>query len=98
MGMHGLSRVTSFEDGSDVQTFEMKGYAFPSTVFAAPGSGYSITVAYSVDGGVNYTNWAAGSVTSFTESVFDAPISHLKFTRAQTESPTTFAESRAGVC
>lgn len=98
MGMHGLSRVTSFEDGSDVQTFEMKGYAFPSTVFAAPGSGYSITVAYSVDGGVNYDNWAAGTVTSYTTSVFDAPISHLKFTRAQTSSPATGNESRAGVC
>lgn len=98
MGMHGLSRVTSFEDGSDVQTFEMKGYSFPSTVFAAPGSGYSITVSYSVDGGVNYTSWSAGSVSSFTESVFDAPISHLKFTRAQTSSPATGNESRAGVC
>lgn len=97
MGQHGLSRSTAFEDG-DVQTFEMKGYAFPSTVWAAPGSGYSIAVAYSVDGGVNYTNWSAGTVTSFTESVFDAPISHLKFTRSQTSSPTTGAESRAGVC
>lgn len=98
MGMHGLSRSTSFEDGSDVQTFEMKGYAFPSTVWAAPGSGYSITVSYSCDGGVNYTNWSAGSVTAYTESVFDAPISHLKFTRAQTSSPATGNECRAGVC
>lgn len=98
MGMHGLSRVTSFEDGNDVQTFEMKGYAFPSTVFADPGSGYSIAVAYSVDGGVNYTNWSAGTVSSFTESVFDAPVSHIKFTRSQTESPATGSTCRAGVC
>lgn len=98
MGMHGVSRITSFEDGNDVQTFELKGYSFPSTVFAAPGSGCSITVAYSVDGGVNYTNWSAGTVTAYAESVFDAPISHLKFTRAQTASPATGSISRAGVC
>lgn len=97
MGMHGLSKAVDFVDG-DVQIVAMKGYSFPSTVWAAPGSGYSITVAYSVDGGVNYTNWSAGTVTSFTESVFDAPISHLKFTRAQTSSPATGNESRAGVC
>lgn len=97
MGMHGLSRSTSFEDG-DVQTFDMKGYAFPSTVWASPGSGYSIAVAYSCDGGTTFTNWAAGTVSSYTESVFDAPISHLRFTRAATESPTSSAVSRAGVC
>jgi len=98
MGMHGVSRITAFEDGVDVQTFDLKGYSFPSTVFADPGSGYSIAVAYSCDGGVNYTNWAAGTVTSYTESVFDAPISHLRFTRAQTESPAVVSISRAGVC
>ena len=98
MGKHGLSRVTAFEDGSDVQTFSMQGYDFPSTVWVSPGSGYSIAVAYSVDGGVTFTNWSAGTVSVYTESVFDAPISHLRFTRSQTASPTTFATSRAGVC
>lgn len=98
MGMHGLSRVTAFEDGSDVQTFEMKGYSFPSSVFADPGSGYSLTVAHSIDGGINYTNWSAGAVTSYTETVYDAPISHLRFTRSQTSSPATGTTSRAGVC
>lgn len=97
MGMHGLSRSTAFEDG-DVQTFAMKGYAFPSTVWARPGSGYSVTVAYSCDGGTTFTNWAAGAVTSYTESVFDAPISHLRFTRAQTVSPDSGVPSAAGVC
>lgn len=97
MGMHGLSRSTTFDDG-DVQTFEMKGYSFPSSVFADPGSGYSLTVAHSIDGGINYTNWSAGAVTSYTETVYDAPISHLRFTRAQTSSPATGTTSRAGVC
>lgn len=98
MGMHGLSRVTEFENGNDVQTFEMKGYAFPSTVFVDPGSGYSIAVAYSIDGGVNYTNWMAGASSSYAESVFDAPVSHIKFTRSQSVSPATGAACRAGVC
>lgn len=98
MGMHGLSRSTEFEDGSDVQTFEMRGYSFPSSVWADPGSGYSITVAHSCDGGVNFTDWQAGAVTSYTEAVYDAPISHLRFTRAQTQSPATGSNCRAGVC
>lgn len=98
MGMHGLSRVTEWENGDDVQTFEMKGYSFPSSVWVDPGSGYSITVAHSCDGGVNYTNWAAGAVSAYTESVYDAPISHLRFTRAQTSSPASGSICRAGVC
>lgn len=97
MGMHGLSRSTVFESG-DVQTFAMQGYAFPSTVWARPGSGYSITVSYSCDGGVTYSTWAAGTVTAYAESVFDAPISHLRFTRSQTASPDSGAVSAAGVC
>lgn len=84
MGMHGLSFSGELSDGTAV-TKDMKGHAFPSTVWVnpAPGSpsGDTVSVWYSVNGGTTYTLWSAGAVSEYTESVFDAPITNLKFQR-----------------
>lgn len=93
MGMHGLSRRAELPDGTAVE-FDMKGFAFPSTVWVRPASGDTVAISYSCDGGTTYTAWSAGAVTVYTESVFDAPITHLKFQRTAGSGTT----SACGVC
>lgn len=67
---------------------------YPFTVWVRPAAGDTVAVSYSCDGGTTYTAWAAGGVTSYTESVFDAPISHIKFQRTAGSGTT----SAYGVC
>lgn len=80
-------------DGTAV-VLDLKWNEFPLTVFANPVSGDTVTVSYSCDGGNTYTAWSAGSVTVYTESVFDAPVTHLKFQRTAGSGTT----STYGVC
>lgn len=72
----------------------MRGAPLPATVWVNPAAGDTVTVTYSCDGGTTYTAWAAGSVTAYTETVFDSGITHLKFQRtAGTGTTSTY-----GVC
>lgn len=93
MGKHGLSLSGVLADGTAVVK-AMSGVEFPSTVWARPASGDTVSVEYSCDGGTTYTAWSAGAVTAYTESVFDAPITHLRFQRTAGSGTT----SAYGVC
>lgn len=80
-------------DGTAV-TVDTKWMDFPLTVFANPVVGDTVTVSYSCDGGTTYTTWSPGAVTTYTESVFDSGITHLKFQRTGGAGTT----STYGVC
>ena len=75
-------------------SLSMKNYPLPCTVWARPVAGDTVLLSYSCDGGTTYTAWAAGGVTVYTESVFDAPITHLKGQRTGGAGTT----STFGVC
>lgn len=58
------------------------GYRFvvPLTVAAIPGGGGTLTVAYQVSPGNNWTDWPDGTVTEKTVSVLAGPVYALRFT------------------
>lgn len=89
MSQHGTSFSGELSDSSAVVK-EMKGYPCPTTVWVRPGPASptnGISVWYSLDGGINYDLWAAGEVFANTSTVFDSPISHLKFQRTTGSEP-----------
>jgi hypothetical protein len=51
----------------------------PCTVWTVPVSGDTITVSYSLDGGVTYTTWPNGAVTAASNDVLYSGVTHLKF-------------------
>lgn len=91
--MGGLWGSTILTDGT-AQIIVMSNAPLPCTVFANPAAGDTITISYSCDGGTTYTNWAAGAVAVYTESVFDAPITHIRGQRTAGAGVT----SVFGVC
>jgi hypothetical protein len=94
--MTGIRRYTKtivLTDGTSA-TIELADAMIPLTVFARPASGDTVSIEYSCDGGTTYTAWSAGAVTAYAESVFDAPITHLKGQRTAGAGTT----SAFGVC
>ena len=92
-GRHGLSFSGTLGSGTAVPV-AMAEVEFPSTVWVRPAAGDTVSVEYSCDGGTTYTAWSHGPVTAYTESVFDAPITHLRFQRTAGSGTT----SAYGVC
>ena len=75
----------------------MNGAPLPSTVWANPVAGDTITVSYSLDNGVTYTAWSLGAITSDSATkqlAFFSGVTHIKFQRTAGTGTT----STCGVC
>lgn len=72
----------------------MEGAPIPATVWVVPGTGDTVKVEYSMDGGTTYTTWPNGSVTTSDSDILLSAITYLKFT-ATTDVTHT---STYGVC
>lgn len=70
------------------------GLPLPATVWTRPAAGDTVTVSYSVDGGVNFTTWPSGAVTSFAQEVLVSGVTHIRFQRTAGAGTT----STYGVC
>lgn len=93
MSQHGSSYSDVLPDGVAI-TKELKSYQCPTTVWVQPGFGSptdGISVWYSANGGATFKLWGAGEVFAYTDTVFDSPITHLKFQRTSgTGTNSTF--------
>jgi len=72
-------------DGTAI-VIDMEGAPLPATAWTVPVAGDTITVSYSLDGGVSYIAWPNGAVTSASaaalkELVFYGGVTHIKFQR-----------------
>ncbi len=70
---------TGAVDALDGQS-EIRGLEFPATIWVTPVAGGSMKIENSVDGGVTWTAWPAGTVTAHTEQVLYAPAGQLRAT------------------
>lgn len=91
--MAGVTTPTILVNGTAV-VVSTADYPLPATVWVRPAAGDTVALSYSCDGGTTYTAWSAGSVTAYTESVFDGPITHIKGQRTAGSGTT----SAFGVC
>lgn len=60
-------------------TISMGGCPLPCSVSVTPGTGATVQVQYSIDGGNTFTDWDNGDVTAYSVDVLSAPVSQLKF-------------------
>lgn len=67
-------------DGTAV-VVNMKGAQIPCTVWTVPAAGDTVTVSYSVDGGVTYTVWPPGAVIAASNDTLVGPVTDIKFQR-----------------
>lgn len=68
------------------------GFSIPTTIGVTVVVGDSVTVSYSVDGGLTYVVWPLGVITStspITSDTLAAPISHVKFQRTSGAGTTS---------
>jgi hypothetical protein len=57
----------------------------PCTLWVRPAAGNTLTVAYSIDGGLNYQSLTAlTGATAYSEIAVSAGISHIKITGSST--------------
>ena len=61
----------------------------PCTVWVRPGTGDTVLVAYSVDGGQNYESWPAGSVTAYAADSLLSAVTHIRFTATTAATATS---------
>lgn len=91
--MYGPWAKKILVDGAS-QIIVMRGAPLPSTVYAKPAPGDTVTIEYSVDDGATYTAWALGGVTVNSDTTFDSGVTHLRGTRTAGSGTT----SEFGVC
>lgn len=91
--MQGLVLEGTFLDGVAV-VVDMQFKPLPCTIWTVPVAGDSITISYSLDGGVTYTVWPNGIVTAKSSDILLSGITHLKFQRTAGAGVT----STYGVC
>lgn len=72
--------LTGLIPGSTAVTVPMLSVAYPATVAVIPGSGCSVYVEYTVDGGT-WSAWANGTATAASYDVLDATVRALRFSR-----------------
>ena len=73
--IEGAGTVDVLDGRSEIRSVE-----FPANVWVTPASGGSMKIENSVDGGVTWTAWPAGTVTAHTEQVLYAPPGQLRAT------------------
>lgn len=66
--------------GSTAVTVPMVSVAYPATVSVIPGSGCSVHVEFTVDGGT-WSAWPLGTATAATIDVLDGAVKALRFSR-----------------
>ena len=94
--MSGIFASHVLVDGVAV-VVSMQGASLPSTVWANPVAGDTITVSYSLDDGATYTAWSLGAITSASATkqlAFFSGVTHIKFQRTAGTGTT----STCGVC
>ena len=60
------------------------GFSIPTTIGVTVVTGDSVTVSYSIDGGLTYIVWPLGVITAASPNTSDTittPITHVKFQR-----------------
>lgn len=72
--------LTGLIPGSTAVTVPMLSVACPATVAVVPGSGCSVYVEYTVDGGT-WTAWPSGTATAASIDVLDGAVRALRFSR-----------------
>lgn len=91
--MRGLFLSGVLANGN-AQVFSAVGMPLPATVWVNPANGDTVTVSYSLDNGVTYTEWEQGAATSLTADVLVGGVTNLKFQRTAGSGTT----STFGVC
>jgi hypothetical protein len=72
--------LAGFVPGSTAVTVPMLSVAYPATVAVVPGSGCSVHVEYTIDGGT-WTAWPNGTATAASIDVLDGAVRALRFSR-----------------
>jgi hypothetical protein len=72
--------LTGAIPGSTAVTVPMLSVAYPATVAVVPGSGCSVFVEYTIDGGT-WSAWTNGTATAFSVDVLDGAVKALRFSR-----------------
>ena len=92
-GMHG-GIIRGVLPNTTPVVVAMAGAPLPATVWVIPGSGDTVLVEISYDGGTTYANWPNGSVTAQATDIRTSGCTHLRFTATTAATAT----STYGVC